>query len=65
MSVDTYLRGKDTSVYARATRDDVEVLVAPALVRHSRRVDVTTRGAAFWRGFRVDVEHEHGPACRL
>jgi hypothetical protein len=63
VSVDTNLRGKDTSSYARVTHDDVEVLVAPSMARVSDRVRVTTRGAAFWRGFDVTVEHEHGPAC--
>jgi hypothetical protein len=63
VSVDTYLTGKDTSAYARVVSDDVEVLVAPALARLTRRLDVRTRGAAFWRGFAVDVEHEHGTAC--
>jgi hypothetical protein len=63
VSVDTYLKGKDVSAYQRVTDGDVEVLVAPALVGMTRRLDVATRGVAFFRGFDVTVEHEHGSAC--
>jgi hypothetical protein len=64
VSVDTYLKGKDLSPYARLAGDDVEVLVDPAIVQLSSRMNVRTKGAAFWRGFDVALEHEHGPACR-
>ncbi|MFP4635378.1 MAG: hypothetical protein ACLFRD_05920 [Nitriliruptoraceae bacterium] len=64
MSVDTYLKGKDTSSYLRATRDDVEVLVSPAMARWSQRVRVGVKGALFWRGLDVHAEHAHGPACQ-
>lgn len=64
MSVDTYLKGKDTSSYQRVSHDDVEVLVAPSMARWSGAVTMATKGPRLWRGFDVTVEHEHGPACR-
>lgn len=64
MSVDTYLKGKNTSDYRRVHRGDIELLIAPNMARWSRRVQVGTKGALFWRGFDVAVEHEHGPACQ-
>ena len=63
MSVDTYLKGKDTSSYQRVHLDDVELLIAPNMARWSRSVHVDTRGAWLWRGFDVEVDHEPGPAC--
>jgi hypothetical protein len=64
VSVDTYLKGKNLAPYARISGDGVEVMVDPALVQLSSRLHVGTRGAAFWRGFDITVEHQHGPACR-
>lgn len=64
MSVDTYLRGKDLTPYERIGIGDVEVLVSPGITRLAEQVHVGTRGAWFWRGIDVRVEHEHGPACR-
>lgn len=61
MSVDTYLKGKDTSSYERVHHDDVEVLVAPSLARWSQTLRMMTKGPRFWRGLDVAVEHEHGP----
>ncbi len=64
MSVDTYLKGKDTSRYLHLAHEDVEVLVSPTMGRWSQRVSLDTKGPAFWRSLDVEVEHEHGPACR-
>ena len=64
MSVDTYLKGKDTSSYLHAERDEVQVLVSPVMARWSQRVSVDVKGALFWQSLAVQVEHEHGPACR-
>ena len=64
MSVDTYLKGKDTSRYQRLRHEDVEVLVAPSMARWSQAVRMTASGPRFRRRFDVAVEHEHGPACR-
>jgi hypothetical protein len=64
VSVDTYLKGKDTSDYQRVRHGDVEVLVAPSMARWARSVRMATKGSRLRRGFDVTVEHEHSPACR-
>ncbi len=64
MSVDTYLKGKDTSDYLRAEKDDVEVLVSPVMARWSQQVRVDTKPGLFGRTLDIQVAHEHGPACR-
>jgi hypothetical protein len=64
VSVDTYLKGKDTSSYLRVDHGDVEVLVSPALARWGRALHLGTKGAWFWRTLDVEVEHDHGPTCR-
>ena len=67
MSVDTYLKGKDTSSYLRLAagdEGDVEVLVSPTVARFSQQVNVSTRPGLFGRNLDVEVQHEHGPACR-
>jgi hypothetical protein len=64
VSVDTYLKGKDTSAYARVEHGDVALLVAPSMARWSQAVRIDVRGGLLRRGFAVAVEHEHGPACR-
>lgn len=64
MSVDTYLKGKDTSGYLRVVHDDVEVLVSPTMARWSQQVNLDTRAGLFGRSLHVEVEHDHGPACR-
>jgi hypothetical protein len=64
VSVDTYLKGKDTSEYLRVVHDDIEVLVSPVMASWSERVSVDSRSTLFGRRLEVAVEHEHGPACR-
>ena len=64
MSVDTYLKGKDTSAYARVQHDGIEVLVAPAMARWAQRISLAAKPGLVRRGLRVSVDHDHGPACR-
>jgi hypothetical protein len=67
VSVDTYLKGKDTSSYLRLAagdEGDIEVLVSPTMAGFSRQVSVSARAGLFGRRLDVEVEHEHGPACR-
>jgi hypothetical protein len=64
VSVDTYLKGKDTSDYQRLRHDDVEVLIAPSMARWTQSVRMATKGPRFRRGFEIEVEHEHGPTCQ-
>ena len=67
MSVDTYLRGKNTSRYRRIAQGDLELLVSPLLIQQADAVFVDTRRSFFRRVFRVEAhprgEHFHGPAC--
>lgn len=63
MSVDTSLRGKDTSRYARVDVEDVSVLVAPSMMRVAEPVRVAVTGVSFLRRFDATIEHVHGPAC--
>lgn len=45
MSVDTYLKGKNLTPYQRAsTKDDLQVLVAPELVRLGTKMSLYTTG---------------------
>jgi len=64
VSVDTYLKGKDTSSYTQLLHDDLEVLLAPALVRWAQDVRLDVRSSLFIKRFAVTVEHQHTAACR-
>ncbi len=65
MSVDTYLRGKNTSRYTRLVEDGLEILLAPSLVRWAEDIEIDVRSSLFFRqGFAVHVEHRHTAACR-
>lgn len=45
MSVDTYLKGKNLSPYQRgSTKDDLEVLIAPELLRLGTKMSIYTTG---------------------
>ncbi len=63
MSVDTYLKGKDTSDYLRLESDGLEVLVSPVIAQLSDKVTLTV-GGWLLRRLTAEVLHEHGPACR-
>ncbi len=43
MAVDTYLKGKNTKSYRKVRHDDVEVLVAPTIVRLADEVHLVAR----------------------
>lgn len=64
MSVDTYLKSKDTSAYARVEHGDIAVLVAPAIARWAGRVSLAARRRLVGHSLDVALEHAHGPACR-
>lgn len=64
MSVDTYLRGKNTSGYTRLQQDDVEILLSPALLRWAKDVQLDVKSFLFKKNFAVHVEHRHTAACR-
>ena len=59
MSVDTYLKGKNTSRYNVVRDGDVKILVAGALVRWAQRVELDARRFLMWRRFAVSVVPLH------
>jgi hypothetical protein len=61
VSVDTYLKGKNTSKYHRYREGGVDVLVAPSLVRWAQWVDLDVRTFLLWKSWEIEVEHRHGP----
>ena len=64
MSVDTYLKGKNTSSYLRLEHDGVEVLVSPTMAQWSQRVSLQVERGWLRQRLTAEVEHQHGPACR-
>ncbi len=68
MSVDTYLKRKNTSKYQTADHDGVRVMVSPLLARQARSITVELKRVWFWQAFSIGIEpvgeHFHGPACR-
>ncbi len=63
MSVDTYLKGKNTSRYQIVRQQGLEILVAFGLPRFAKSVHLETKRFLFWRSFAVAVDplHAHGP----
>ncbi len=64
MSVDTYLKGKNTSRYVRHAEDDVTVLIAPTLVRYASKIELVTRKKLIGAKLVAIAHHEHTAACR-
>ena len=62
MSVDTYLRGKNTQGYHKVALEDVEILVAPSLAGMSKTIDLGLKKFLMFKSFSMDVEvkgHRH------
>ncbi|MEL7210726.1 MAG: hypothetical protein AAGK32_21230 [Actinomycetota bacterium] len=65
MSVDTYLKGKNTSKYRSFEPEDgVTILVAPPLLRFAHRIDLVTRKKLIGAKLVAVAHHEHTAACR-
>ena len=64
MSVDTYLKGKNTSRYRRFEQDEVTVLVSPTLIQYAQRVELVARKKLIGSKLVALAHHEHGAACR-
>ena len=65
MSVDTYLKGKNTKSYRRHKEDDVTVLIAPALIQYAEKVELVTRkNLLFGVKLIAIAHHEHKATCR-
>ena len=56
MSVDTYLRGKDTSEYQVVEGEGVQVLVSPVLADQARWIHVDLQKFLFWKSLAVYAE---------
>jgi hypothetical protein len=64
VSVDTYLKGKNTSVYTRVFDDDVEILVSPTLIQYANLIELVTQKKLVGSKLAVVAHHVHGPSCR-
>ena len=64
MSVDTYLKGKQTSGYRSYFRDGVKILLSPRLTEWAAEVDLDVGRRLGRRRFLVDLEHRHTVACQ-
>ena len=64
MSVDTYLKGKNTTVYKRIVEDDVEILVSPTLIHYANLVELVAQKKLVGTKLAVVAHHVHGPSCR-
>lgn len=65
MSVDTYLKGKNTSSYRRVHVDDVTILVAKPLLRMAERIELVTRKRLIGQKLVAVAYHQHTSACRV
>lgn len=64
MSVDTYLKGKKTGGYRRVHQDDVMVMIAPALMRYSNKVElVVKKNILMGKKLVALAYHEHTSSC--
>ena len=63
MSVDTYLKRKNTSSYQRLQQNGLEILIAGGLQRFAKRIELDAKRFLLWRSFDVwvEVKHAHGP----
>ena len=64
MSVDTYLKGKNTASYRKFNQDDVVIMVAPKLLQYAHKVELVTRKKLIGAKLVAVAHHEHGAACR-
>ena len=64
MSVDTYLKGKNTSSYLRLEHEGIQVLVSPTMAQWSQRVSLQVERGWLRHRLTAEVEHQHGPACQ-
>ncbi len=65
MSVDTYLKGKNTSRYRRIhDQDEVTVMVAPSLVGYAHKIELVTRKKLVGSKLVAVAYHEHSHSCR-
>ena len=63
MSVDTYLKGKNTSGHASFEQDGVKVLVPPRLLRWAKWIRIGAKRFLLWQSFDIEAEHRHSSSC--
>ncbi len=64
MSVDTYLKGKNTTSYRKISQDEVTIMVAPKLLNYAHRIELITRKKLLGSKLVAVAHHEHNAACR-
>lgn len=64
MSVDTYLKGKDTTSYRKIHHEDITILVAKPLIQYASRIDLVTRKKITGTKLSAVAHHQHTAACR-
>lgn len=64
MSVDTYLKGKNTSTYRKIHHEDITILVAPKLVQYASKIELVTRKKLIGNKLFAVAHHQHTAACR-
>lgn len=64
MSVDTYLKGKNTSGYSSFAQDGVKILVPPRLLQWVSWVRIDAKQFLLWRFFDIEAELQHTRSCR-
>lgn len=64
MSVDTYLKGKNTSSYRKIHHEDVTILVAKPLLQYASRIELITRKKLLGTRLTAVAHHQHTAACR-
>jgi hypothetical protein len=64
VSVDTYLKGKNTSSYRRIHHEDVVILVAKPLLQYASRIELVTRKRLLGQKLVALAHHQHTNACR-
>ncbi len=64
MSVDTYLKGKNTSSYRKIHHEDVTILVAKPLIQFASRIELVTRKKLLGSKLTAVAHHRHTAACR-
>ena len=65
MSVDTYLKGKNTGAYRKLQpADGVTIMVAPKLMSYAHRIELVTRKRLVGARLVAVAHHEHSAACR-
>jgi hypothetical protein len=68
VSVDTYLRGKQTSGYVTLNDGDLKLLISQSLYREAESLRLDVSDFLIWRKLSAEAipraDHFHSPACR-